>query len=393
MSGPRASYLAARREVTERLASRAWRISTAVQIVAVIGVVVLFSVIGGGGTTTIDTGVFAGPGGRIVKLADQAGARLDYEFEAHRYPDRTAARAAIADGKIDAAVGTGRMLVSSDLDQTAEAVLGQAQAGIRLQRHLAAAGLTPGEIGTVTAAMRSTPEQVAGQSDDSGTGIAWIAVILLYIALIFAGYAVSSGVIEEKSSRVVELIIIAIKPRHLLAGKVAGIGLMGLVQLALIVFAGLVTALAPGDVTLPSSTLSTALLALLYFILGFALYGCGFAVAGSLVSRQEDSQASTAPVMIILVVAYLFSISALNDPGSTVSVIGTLVPFLAPMVVPARAAAGVLPPEQLILSVILMLATSVALIALAGRVYEATVLRTGSPVSPRQILTLLRNRS
>lgn len=391
MRGAHPSFLAARREVTERLGSRAWRISTVVQIVAVIGVVILFSVIGGDGPTETDTGVFARPGERIVKLADQAGARLEYEFKVHRYPDRASARAAIADGEIDVAVGTGRMLVSPDVDQTAEAILGQAQGELRLKQSLARAGLDPGQIGTVTAAISPTAETVSGKSDDGGTGIAWVAVLLLYIALIFSGYAVSSGVIEEKSSRVVELIIIAVKPRQLLAGKVVGIGLMGLLQLALIVVAGLATALALGDLDLPSSTLSTALLALLYFILGFALYGCGFAVAGSLVSRQEDSQASTAPVMIILVVAYLFSISALNDASSTMSVIGTLVPFLAPMVVPARAAAGALPPEQLILSVVLMLATSAALIALAGKVYEAAVLRTGSPITPRQMVALLRS--
>lgn len=393
MTGPRASVLAARREITERLASRAWRISTVVQMVAVIGIVVLFSVTGSGGTTNTDTGVFSPAGERIVKEASQAGAELDYEFTVHRYPDRSAARAAIADGKIDVAVGTGRMLVSEDLDQTAQAILAQAQGGLRLQRSLSRAGLGPNQIRAAITVTNPQPEKVAGQSDDTGSGIAWVAVILLYIALIFSGYAVSSGVIEEKSSRVVELIIIAIKPRQLLAGKVAGIGLMGLLQLALIVVAGLATALLIGDVNLPSSTLSTALLALLYFVLGFAFYGCAFAVAGSLVSRQEDSQASTAPVMIILVIAYLFSITAVNEPDSGMSVVGTLVPFLAPMVVPARAAAGALPPEQLILSVILMLATTAALIVLAGKVYEAAVLRTGSPISPRQMLALLRNRA
>ncbi|MDQ2623285.1 MAG: ABC transporter permease [Actinomycetota bacterium] len=389
MSGSRASFLAARREIRERLRSRAFRISTVVQVVAVIAVAAVISLTGGSDTTKVDVGVFAPAGNEVVDLANRAGSAADIEFEPRTMENREAARAAIADGDVDAAVGPGRMLVADDMPGEAAAVLDRARSTDSLTRNLLAAGITPKEARSIVASQNSPPEQIAVDAGNGGGGIAFIATLLLYLALIFCGYAVSSGVVEEKSTRVVELIINAIKPKDLLAGKVAGIGLMGLAQLFLIVLAGVVTALALGEISLPSSTLQTAALSLLFFVLGFALYGCAFAVAGAMVSRQEDSQTTTGPVMILLVAAYIFSVSALGDADSGLAVIGTLFPPFAPLVVPARAAAGALPPEQLVLSVVLMLIACVFLIRFAGRVYESAVLRMGSPMTARQLFALV----
>lgn len=389
MSGARASFLAARREVRERVRSRAYRVSTVVQVLAVVAVAAVLSLTGGSDTTTVDVGVYSPTGDRVVDLANEAGQGADIEFTTRELPDRSAARAAIAEGEIDAAVGQGRMLVADDITGEAAAVLDRARSTDSLDRSLATAGLAPGEVNSIVRSQNAPPEQVAVDSGDGGGGIAFIATLLLYLALIFCGYAVSSGVVEEKSTRVVELIINAIKPRDLLAGKVVGIGLVGLAQLALIVVAGVGTALVLGEIDLPTSTLATAALSLLFFILGFALYGCAFAVAGAMVSRQEDSQTTTGPVMILLVGAYIFSISALGDADSGLAVAGTLFPPFAPLVVPARAAAGALPPEQLLLSVILMIAACALLIRFAGRVYESAVLRMGSPMTFRQLVGLV----
>lgn len=389
MSGRRASFLAARREVRERLRSRAFVISTVIQVVAVAAVAVVISVTGGSDTTRVEVGVLDARGTETVEMANRAGAAVDVEFEAREFTDREAARAAISAGDVDAAAGDGRMLVAADIPEDAAAVLTRAEAIGSLERELAAAGVARPRAQEIVAAQSTVPEQVTTDPEESGGGIAFIATLLLYLALIFCGYAVSSGVVEEKSTRVVELIINAIRPKHLLAGKVTGIGLMGLGQLFLIVIAGAGTALVLGEIDLPASTLETGLLSLLYFVLGFALYGCAFAVAGAMVSRQEDSQTTTGPVMILLVGAYIFSISALGDADSTLAVIGTLFPPFAPLVVPARAAAGALPPEQLLLSIVLMVAACAALIALAGRVYEAAVLRMGSPMTVRQLLGLV----
>ncbi len=215
-------------------------------------------------------------------------------------------------------------------------------------------------------------------------------MLLLYIAIITFGNVVAVGVIEEKSSRVIELILSTIRARELLAGKVLGIGLVGLIQLVAVGGAGLAFALATGELDLPSSTAWTAVLVAVYFVLGYLLYACAYAMAGALVSRQEDAQSTTAPMTIVLVGSYLLSLSVLDDPDSTLATIGSFIPPLAPMIVPARAAQDALPAWELAVSILLMLACSALLIRLAGRVYERAVLRLGAPLKLSQALTLAR---
>lgn len=393
MSGGRASYLAARREVRERFRSRAFRISTLIQVLAVAAIAVIVSVTGGGDSTTkVDLGTIGANGAAVTQKAERIGESLDLEFDTREFTSREAARAALEDGDIEAAVGGGPVLVTSGLPEQAEAALAEAASQTELLKGLAGEGVSTSRAAEILAASRAPVEKVDSSDDDGGQGIAFISTLLLYLALVFCGYAVAGGVVEEKSTRVVELIINAIKPRNLLAGKVVGIGLMGLMQLLLVVLAGLGVALAMGEIDLPEATFQTAGLALLYFVLGFALYGCAFAVAGSIVSRQEDSNATTSPVMIVLVGAYLLSISATNDPSSSLAVVGTLLPPVAPLIVPARAAAGELPPDQLIASIALMIAGCALLIWLAGRVYERAVLRMGAPLKLGEVLRLVRGR-
>jgi ABC-2 type transport system permease protein len=213
-------------------------------------------------------------------------------------------------------------------------------------------------------------------------------VLLLYIAILTFGYAVSSGVIEEKSSRVIELLLSTIRARELLAGKVLGIGVVGLIQLVVVAGAGLAVALASGELELPSSTLSTTLLVALYFVLGYLLYACLFAVAGAIVSRQEDAQSTTSPMLVVLIGGYLASFSVIDDPHSALATICTLLPPVAPMVVPARAAQDALPVWELALSVALTVAAIALLIRLAGRIYERAVLRVGAPLKLTQAFRL-----
>lgn len=393
MSGGRAAYLAARREIRERWRSRAFRVSTLIQVLAVAAIAVIVSVTSGGGddTTKVDVGKIGATGKAVTQTAERIGEALNLEFETREFDSREAARAALEDGDIQAAVGGGTaVLVAEGIPEQAEAALAEAASQTKLSLLLIEEGVNTDESQRILGASRVPIEKVETDDGSGGQGIAFITTLLLYMALVFCGYAVAGGVVEEKSTRVVELIINAIRPRHLLAGKVAGIGLMGLAQLLSVVVAGLGVALALGEIDLPEATFETAGIALLFFILGFALYGCAFAVAGSIVSRQEDSQTTTAPVMIVLVGAYVLSISATNDPSSTVAVIGTLLPPVAPLIVPARVAAGELPLEQLLASIGLMIVSCALLIWLAGRVYERAVLRMGAPLKAKELLRIIR---
>jgi ABC-2 type transport system permease protein len=167
----------------------------------------------------------------------------------------------------------------------------------------------------------------------------------------------------------------------------------GLLQICLVGGIGLLIALFGGDISLPDSTPETVALVLVYFVLGYAFYGCAFAGAASLVSRQEDSQSTTTPLLVILIGSYLATNSALGDPEGRLAQIGTFLPPMAPMLVPGRAAQGALAGWELAASLALMMAISILLVVrVAARIYDRSVLRFGSPLKLREALALSRRR-
>ncbi len=382
-------YLTARREVRERLRSRAFLISTVLSVLAVV-VIVVIAALNSAGEERYTVGAVGAESAATLELAQEAQAALDIELEISDLGDEAAARAAVEDDEVDAALADGRVLSRGEPPAELLALLQEANRQRAGERVLREAGVD-GEA--AQRALNPEPLAVEELGEASGGGIAFLSSLLLYIAILGLGYMVSGGVVEEKATRVVEVILAAIRPVHLLAGKVLGIGLLGLGQLLLIVGAGLIAAAALGSVELPESTATTAALVLVYFLLGYLLYACGFAVAGAMVSRQEDSNSTTAPLMITLVGAYLIGISATESPDSGLAVIASLIPPLAPMVVPARAAQDALPAGELALSIALMVAASALLLWLAARIYDRAVLRMGAPLRFTQALAMVRGRN
>jgi ABC-2 type transport system permease protein len=377
--------------VRERVRSRVFRVATVVQLTIVAAVVIITVATGDDGPTKVKVGV-VGPQARVVGQAAQSAQRpYDLDVELRRYASRSAAEGAVRDDDVDVALAGRRLLTGADPDASLVALLQSTSRQLRSGATLREAGLSREESRAV---LNPPALEVTDVSDggDSGTGLAIAGVLLLYLGLLSVGYQVSSGVVEEKSSRVIELLLSAIRARQLLAGKVIGIGLVGLLQLMLVVIVGLGIALASGEVDLPPTTATTALLVALYFVLGYALYACAFAVAGALVSRQEDTQSTTTPMLVILVAGYLASFQAVDKPEATLAKVLTYVPPVAPMIVPTRAAQGAVSPPEVLISVALMLVSIAVLIRVAARVYERAVLRMGSPMKLTQALRLARSR-
>jgi ABC-2 type transport system permease protein len=381
-------YLTARREVRERLRSRAFLVSTGLSVLAVVLIVVVAS-LNSGGDERYTVGVVGPQAQATIEQARQGQEAIGVELEVRALSDEAAARRAVEDDDVDAALTDGRILSRGEPAPELLALLQEANRQTAGERALRDAGLSAEEA---QSALNPPPLALEELGEASGAGIAFLASLLLYIAILGLGYMVSGGVVEEKATRVVEVILAAIRPVHLLAGKVLGIGLLGLLQVLVIVGAGLIAAIALDRVELPDSTALTAALILVYFLLGYLLYACAFAVAGAMVSRQEDANSTTAPLMIVLVGAYLIGISASESPDSGVAVVATLIPPLAPMVVPARAAQDALPAGELVLSIALMIAASALLLWLAARIYDRAVLRIGAPLRLTQALALARGR-
>jgi ABC-2 type transport system permease protein len=214
--------------------------------------------------------------------------------------------------------------------------------------------------------------------------VAFVGVLLLYGQLFGYGVAVASGVVEEKSSRVIELLLSAIRPRQLLTGKILGIGALGFLQLLGVGIVGIVTAKLSGGFTFPPGSAGIVVTVLAFFVLGFAFYSSLFAVAGSMVPRQEELQNSMTPLSLVIVISFFVSIAALNNPDSTSAVIASLLPPSAPLAMPIRVAQGAAPVWQIVASVLISIATTAALVPVAGRLYSAAILRTGGRVRIRE---------
>ncbi|HEX4930276.1 MAG TPA: ABC transporter permease, partial [Gaiellaceae bacterium] len=188
---------------------------------------------------------------------------------------------------------------------------------------------------------------------------------------------------EEKNNRVVELVLSTVRPRHLLAGKVIGIGLLGLAQLALV--AGLAAVLLiAGAFDAPAGLGGSVALVIPWFALGFALYAVAYATAGALASRQQNADTAGQPVTYTLLAVYFAGYVALasNMDGLPANVL-TVFPLTAPLVLPARSALVGVPLWEHVAAVALVLATIYALVHLAGRIYGPGLLRSGPRLGVR----------
>jgi len=191
---------------------------------------------------------------------------------------------------------------------------------------------------------------------------------------------VAMGVVEEKSSRVVELLLSTVRPWQLLAGKIIGVGLVGFAQLLLTAVVGLIVGRATGMITLQAGVIGTVLDVLAWFVLGYAFYACAFAAAGSLVSRQEELQNTVSPLSLLLVASFVLSFQAISNPDGGLAKVLSIIPPFSAMIMPPRVAAGAAPGWQIGLAVVLMLAAILALVRLSARIYALAVLRSGARV-------------
>jgi ABC-2 type transport system permease protein len=216
----------------------------------------------------------------------------------------------------------------------------------------------------------------AGVSDRTARLVALGGASLMLLAISIYGSWVMAGVAQEKTGRVAELLVAAIAPRHLLAGKVIGIGTLGLAQVALVATV-VAAATAIGVTDLPSSFVPAAALVVPWFVLGFALYAVGFGVAGALVTRQEDVSTVSIPVTGVMTVSFFLAYGSLQSaPDGLLAQIVTVFPTTAPFMLPARSAMVGVPVWQHALALALTLAAIYGLVRLGGRLYTAALLHT-----------------
>ena len=377
--------LVARREVVERSREKSFLVSTGLTLLIVLGVVLVPPALGLGDPPTYRV-AFAEQAQDQADAARAAAEQLDVDLEVVEAP--AAARDRLADGDLDALLEADRIVVDEELDPELEQVLQSANRQVRATEALGEAGLDPAAVARAQA-VPALPVDAVDPPDpdaDARRAIVSVGTFVLYGQLIGYGFWVATGIVEEKSSRVVEVLLATVRPRALLAGKVLGIGLLALGQLLLIAVLGVGASAAAGVIDVGSAAIEPVLLLLGWFVLGFAFYACLFAAGAARVSRQEDLQSVTTPGTLLVLVSFFASFYVSDSPDSTAArVLGILPPFSA-LVAPVREAGGSAAWWEAPLAVALMLLAVAGLVVLAARVYEGSVLRMGGTVGLREAL-------
>jgi ABC-2 type transport system permease protein len=376
--------LVARREVSTRIRDKTFLISSAVILLLVLGGMV-FQVLVASGANKVTVGVVGDRAALQPALVAQ-GKAVGADVTVVGLADEAAARASLASGDVDGALEGGlgaapRLLVQRKADTGLTAAVDGAVNRLALSRQLAAAGITRLDVPKVGITTLHPGSDPTGER----TGVA-VIVVVLYALLIMMGQFIAQGVVEEKSTRVVELLLATMRPWQLLAGKIIGLGLLGLAQIVAIAVIGVGSALAFDVVTLPGALVGTALSVVAWFILGYAFYAAVFAGAASLVSRQEDLPSVITPMTMLLVVGFVVAIQTAGNPTGTLATVTSYLPGLSPMVMPIRLAGGGAAWWEVLLAVAVMLGAIVAVVRLGGRIYAGALLRTSGKTKLREAL-------
>ena len=376
MSRVRAVRLVAMREIIERGRSKGYIGSLLFTVFLIVAGVILPSMFLGSPDAIRLALVGETPAALESTLQTLAPA-FEADLVISTLPDRAAAEAALQDKAIDAALdvpadlsGPGELIVLETASVTLHGIVGQAVIALRA----GASALPP----------TTTVLEPPSAEDTTAIIFANVGIILMFIGIFTYGTWVLNGVVEEKQSRVVEVILATVHPRDLLMGKVLGIGLLALAQLAVLVLAGITIAQLSGRLTLPATTTGAVIQLLGWFILGFAFYSTAMGFLGALASRVEDASNASLPVTMVATLAYFLSIVFVTqDPGGILARVMTFLPPSAPMVVPLRAALGTIEAWETVLSVAIMLVAIWVLFVIGGRVYSGAVLQMGGRIRLR----------
>lgn len=393
MTATPAWRVVATREISTQARSRAFQVSGGALVLGIIAMVVLTTLLGGREQTK-EVGVVDDLGTSAVEAGSAIAGELDdtVVLEATSYPDTTAAEQAVRDGDVEAALvpgtstGDGYDLLGDDeLDPTvaqslAAAVSQQVTAANAAEQHVDLAELAAGaqvhQRLLDPDAADKTLRQVAS----------FVFVLLFYLTALTFGLTIAGAVTQEKESRVVEILAAAVPIRALLWGKIAGTSVLAIGQTVVLAAVGVITLLVTGN----GHTLSVVGPALawyvVFFVLGFVTLASVWSVAGSLASRQQDLQGTTAPLQLVLFAPYIIAVTA----GEGVKTVVSMLPIVSTMLMPSRLAEGDVPAWQLVVAIVVTVGAAFVLVRGSAKVYERTLLRTGGKIGFREALATSR---
>lgn len=413
-------WLIAKREWFQKIKQRPFLIATIVQIVVVLALIlappIITKVFGDDGGSSADTVIVrntsddTGIVDELNATVTSAGLGEQIRFEAGDANADPARLLDNADGVLTVSrAGDGSLAfayVNDDGDQNQTVLLTRAAVSdLALEDNLTRLGLSAEEAQQVRATPQMDVASAGGEAATDDTeqgfryGVAYVSALVMYMAVMVYGLWVAQGVVEEKSSRIMEIMINAARPTELMFGKVIGIGLAGLTQLLPVLVIGgiglfsqerLADALGVEGGSFSGidfGALSVELVGffLLYFLFGFMLYAALYAGIGSLVSRQEDVSTATTPMTFAVVIGFFAALYTLGSPDSLVAQVVSIFPLTSPMSMVPRVLLGNPATWEIVLSVVLLVVAVYLAGLLAARIYRIGVLMYGQRPSLKAV--------
>jgi len=379
--------LVTRREVTERARAKSFLVSTGIYLVVALASIIVPNVVGDD-EPVHRVGVAGAASEQLQAAIATLAPSVDLKVEVRRLADAGAAAAAVRERTVRVAIVDGNRLVArSDVGDQLGLLLNTAAYQVGAAARLAEAGVSPADAARLLSPEPLAVDRVveARPLRESNRPLAFTGVMVICLLLLTYGFTVANGVLEEKASRVSEVLLGALRPSQLLAGKVVGIGVVAVIQLLMVGIPAVLTALAFDSFSLPGGTPLTLAAVLLWSILGYGLYSCIFAAAGAAASRPEDVGNATAPITILIAATYFVAIAATQDPDGAISRVASFIPPMTPMTMLPRSAVGHVEPWEVPLAMLLVLVTTYLTVRLGARVYAGGMRRPGPKLRLREV--------
>ncbi|MGK9270777.1 ABC transporter permease [Williamsia muralis] len=390
MSAWRAVDLVARREITTRAATKSFIITNVILLVVIVAGIIVLSIFTGDDKPT-KVGL-VGDNSQLSETIVAVGDASGENIEIVPIGNADEARAQAKEGDVKVALVPGapgtnnyEAVTKDDLDGSLEGVLRTAVSQDGLTKALAAENV---DLSAISADSTLTVSETDPAKPNEGQriAVALVGVSLLMFAVLQGGSMVAAGVVEEKTSRVVELLLATIKPLHLLWGKIVGIGLMAFAQVVLLGGTALVAALATGILNVPTAAGSMFAAVVVWFVLGFVFFATLYAATGAVVSRQEELGSSSAPLTILAMAVVYSAYFGIGSLDSTLMQTLAWIPPFSASIMPVRIATGDATVVQVIVTIVLMMIACAVAAWLAARIYQRNILRTGARVKWKEAI-------
>ena len=261
-------------------------------------------------------------------------------------------------------------------------------------------GLTPEQIQSITPNFAFEMKQTEEQEVQGNPFVIMLISLVLFYAIYFCAYQVSSSITTEKTSKIIETLVTSTTPRTIVLGKTIGIGIVGIIQIVAIIATALISnalfleeGILDGIIDFDNITPFLGLVTLVYFVFGYAVYALLYALTGSTVSKPEDVQSANGPVAIIAVIGFYLSYFTMINPTSNLNQIAAILPISSPFCMPFRVMMGIATPTELIVSIAILVITIFVVAKISIKIYSQAILNYGSKISLKEALQMYKNKN